>query len=479
MARLVNSNVTEMLNQVNQYKKIVEDTFYEHYKNIYELTQTNNFRGDGATAYKEYLIKVTVNYINAFMNIAAEVSTTFEKMHNSYIALESSETGSIDAETLDNVKEGLNGKNEEFQSLAAEVEALNDEASNYISVESLNTSDVVETYSGLDSELCKINDELTEVDSNCLTEANNLLDRINELMYQLKAVANNYHYDNKINADKVKEISVQTWYKEEKADNLNIKLKEDPFYYSADAKYLSENQWARGIASDTYIYGGYTAFGGQYNANYNKGVGSVDASGSLFNVYENAQLTDYLKQKASLSLGSAAATGKIGFTDDYSGFQAKGSVSVVDANYSTVLGTDTFNGYVKANATALSAGGYVNDYVKSNGDFDFGIGGKATGAEASGTVGTSILTVPGNTEKNEYAGGKVKVSTSTSLLSLGVKGKIGLSASADADVSNTQVLDYKGVNVNAVHVKLGGCLGLGAEVDATIPVVTFDLPWEK
>ncbi|WP_164880650.1 T7SS effector LXG polymorphic toxin [Clostridium manihotivorum] len=481
MTRLVNSNVAEILSQINQYKKTVQDAFYEQYKNIFILTQTNNFRGEGADAYKEYLLSVTINYINTFINISEQVSATIEKMHSSYIALENSEQGSIDTSTVEEVRRNLNSKNEKFQYLVEEIDELNREAAQYISVRGLNSSDISATYSNIDTELYNICDDLTKADEAALKEANNLFEEINELANQLKTIANDYHKDKKISADMVKDIPSQQWYKTESNKNLSLLMKEDPFFYSANAKYRSEGQWAKGATSDVYIYGGYSAYGGAYTANTNDGVSSLDANGSLFNAYEAAQATKYFRQNANLSLGAAAVSGKMGFSKNYIGFQGKGSVAAVDANASVVLGTDKFNGYAKGNATFLSASGYTNCYVNpSNGDFDIGIGGKATAAEASFSLGTSILTVPAqNSSSQEYIGGLVKVSKSTSLLAGSIKAKVGAGGSADFDLSSTKVLDFGEINVNALHVKLGGALGIGLDVDVTIPVPTIDLPWES
>jgi hypothetical protein len=480
VTRLVNSNVAEILSQVNQYKKTVQDAFYEQYKNIFILTQTNNFRGEGADAYKEYLLSVTINYINTFINISEQVSAAIEKMHSSYIALENSEQGSIDTSTVEEVRRNLNSKNEKFQYLVEEIDELNREAAQYISVRGLNSSDISATYSNIDTELYNICDDLTKADEAALKEANNLFEEINELANQLKTIANDYHKDKKISADMVKDIPSQQWYKTESNKNLSLLMKEDPFFYSANAKYRSEGQWAAAITTNFYAYAGYSALGGAYNANLRNGVASLDANASGFNAYGTVQMTQYFKQNANISLGTAAFNGKIGASKDYVGLQAKGSVAAADLNYSAVLGTDKFNGYVKANATALSASGYTSCYVNpSNGNFDLGIGGKATVGEASVSLGTTFITVPGHSNSGSFAGGKVKVSNSTSLLAASVKGKVGGGVSADFDISSTDVIDFGPINVNALHVKLGGSLGLGADVDVTIPIPTIDLPWEN
>ncbi|MBU3099291.1 MULTISPECIES: T7SS effector LXG polymorphic toxin [Clostridium] len=479
MRRLINSNVTEMLNEVNQYKKTMQDAFYQHYKNIYELTQTNNFRGESANAYKEYLTGVTINYINAFINIVEEVSTTLGKMKSNYISLEASQQGIVDTDVLEDVGGNLTSRNKSFQSLATEIASLNNEASSYVYVKNLNTADIIGTYSSIDSELCKIYDELTTIDTTSLSEANNLMGRIKQLTNQLTNISNDYHEGNKISADKVKKISNEKWYKEERNDKLSVMKKEDPYFYHSNAKYNSEGQLAAGLATDAYISAGYSSLGGESNRSRNNGVISGDLTASVLNGYENAQFTKYAKENASLSLLSLSLAGKAGLSKNYAGIGAKGSVAAVDANGSIVLGTDKFNGYAKVNATALSAGGYANaNYKASNGDFDIGLGGKAAVAGASGSLGFSILDVPGTEDSKEYAGGKVKVTNKTSLLGLGVTGKAGISASADIDVSNTKVLDFGEINVNAVHFKLGGSFGVGVDVDLTIPIPTIDMPWE-
>lgn len=481
MTRLVNSDITDMLNQVNQYKKVVQEAFYALYKDVCELIETNNFRGEGASAYKAYLKVVTINYIKAFINITEEVSNTLQKMSSKYTSLEPSSQGSIDTDILQDVKKNLDDRDEKLEALAAQIDLLNDEASSYISVEKLNTSKIVDDYSSIDSELANINKELLEVDSEALVEANNLMNRINELIYQLKTITNDYHEDNKISLDKVNGITTENWYKAEKDNGLAAMMKKDPFFYHSGAGYKSEGQWAKGIASDVFMYGGYSNRGMEYNTNLNNGVLSGDLTAYGYHGYENGQFTNYLKQNGSASFGDASLSGKLGvpgLSQDYFGFQGKGSVAVADASSSIVLGSDQFNGYIKGSASVLSANGYINDYVKSNGDFDFGIGGKASAADASFSVGTSAFNVPGKSDSKEYAGGNVKVTNSTSLLGLSISGKAGVSASADLDVSNTTVLDFGKINVNAVHVKLGGSLGFGAEVDVTVPAITVDMPWE-
>ncbi|MBW9171231.1 LXG domain-containing protein [Clostridium estertheticum] len=188
----------------------MQDAFYQHYKNIYILTQTNSFRGENANTYKEYLTGVTINYINAFINIVEEVSTTLVKMKSNYTSLESSEQGSIDTDILDEVGIDLTSRNKSFQSLAAEIASLNNEASSYVNVKNLNTSDIIGTYSSLDSELCDIYDDLTKTDATSLLVDNNLMDRIKELTNQLTNTANDYHAGNKISVDKVKKYLMKS-----------------------------------------------------------------------------------------------------------------------------------------------------------------------------------------------------------------------------------------------------------------------------
>lgn len=478
MSRLVNSDVTNIIEQVNEYKKIVQDAFYEHYKNIYKLSITNSFRGQGAEAYKDYIKVVSLNYINAFINITEEVSNTLDKMNNNFTSLEPYEKGSIDSESIKDIRKNLINKNKDFIELVSEIDTINEEASSYISVQSLNTQTITDGYSSIDGELSNINTELLDVDGNSLVEANNLFDRINDLILQLTNINNNYHADNKISTDKVNEITSEKWYKIESCTNLAIKIDEDPFFYAADENYAFEDQWAKGATSDVYVYAGYSNYGGAYKGNLNNRIASGSFNLYGVHLYENAQFTKYLKQDAAMSLIDIGAAGKAGLTGEYFGFEGKGNAVVADVNASAVLGSDEFNAYAKGSASALSANGYANCYLKDNGDFNIGLGGKASVADASGSIGTSLFTIPGNEQSKEYADGKVKVKNSTSLLELSVTGKVGVSASANFNISNTEVLDFGEVNIDVMHIKLGGSLGLGADVELSIPVITFDMPWE-
>lgn len=476
MLKLKNSDVNDMVTAVETYKSTVENTFYNLYKNIYKLSKTNNFRGKTADTYKSYLETVTINYLKAFLNIAGEASTVLKDIRKCYIDLEPKDKGRISSDTLESVRDELEKRKESFEHLVSEIEKINSVAANYISVKALNNGDIDDEFNSLIQETANIDTELENADRDALKLADSFLDHINELKYSIDTIQEEYHVNGRIQADKVGEIKVQGWYKDEIDTGLKAKLAEDPFAYEANGGAVYEDQWAAGLTSDIYGKAGYTVWGRQYSYGRDKNIFTGDISGKGAGAYINGQFTDYLKGNIDASALNGSASGKLGWNDKYKGFNAKGQVALVEGNASAVLGTDNFNGYVKASASALSAKGNVAFEFEEDG-FDVGFGGKLSLGEAKASIGTSLLSVPASEENKTsktYANGKIKTSKETSVLSgsIGVKATAGVSA--DLEISGKKVAEVGPININAVSLKASAALLLGVDIDVTIPLPSID-----
>ena len=476
MLKLKNSDVNDMVTAVETYKSTVENTFYNLYKNIYKLSKTNNFRGKTADTYKSYLETVTINYLKAFLNIADEATTVLKDINKYYTSLESEDIGVISSDTLETVKNDLQSKKEAFDKLVSEIEEVNNDASSYISVRALNNKNIDCDFDDLKQEISNIDTELENADRDALKLAESFLERISALKYSIDTIQKEYHVNGRIQADKVEEIKVQGWYKDEIDTGLKAKLAEDPFAYEANGGAVYEDQWAAGLTSDIYGKAGYTVWGRQYSYGRDKNIFTGDISGKGAGAYINGQFTDYLKGNIDASALNGSASGKLGWNDKYKGFNAKGQASVVEANISAVLGTDDFNGYGKISVSALSANGNVTCEFEDDG-FDVGFGGSASKGEVKATIGTSLFSVPANEEnKHEktYLDGKVKGSSEISLLSSNLSLKATAGVSADLEVSGKKVAEIGPININAVNIKAGAAFLVGMDIDLTIPLPSID-----
>lgn len=469
MSRLINEEIAAMEETIKSYKTTVQEACYEQFKNAFTLTQSNNFRGAAADSYKEYISTATINLLNGLINASEELAATMENIKTTFLGLESEESGSIDTDTLSEVMQNLTTKNAGFISLDGEIQSTLSSAGEYISVTPLSTDTVNSAYTQLNSSVQQVGFDLETCNTNALQQADNMLSRLKDLRTNIDNISGQYYVNGEINYNKLPNMVSEPWYKHEDVDNLERLYEGDPFSFSAGAGAVSEDQWAYGLASDGYAYAGYQLVGGSYEGQIRDGVASGSIQGSIFSANGALQITEYFNAKGNVDVLAASGKAKAGFSKDYVGFSAEGSAVVAKASASAVLGNDAFNLKADASAQVLSANGYAKCEADSSGNFAFGLGGDASLAGAKASVGGSFLSVPMNGQK---AGGE-----EITLFGAKVSGSAGVEAGAHFLVENTKVMDYGGVNINATHIKLGGKLGLGLEIDVTIPTISFDWPW--
>ena len=141
----------------------------------------------------------------------------------------------------------------------------------------------------------------------------------------------------------------------------------------------------------------------------------------------------------------------------------KGDVSLAKADGSFVLGTDNFNGYIKGNAELLSASGHA-EFEFENDRFAIGLGGEATGVNVSYSAGVSFLEYDNSGDKGNL---------------FGIQGgpKLDARVSANFSLSGEKAMNFGPVDINAVNLKLGDSLGLGFDLDLTLPIPTWNFGW--
>lgn len=463
MSRLINEEIAVMEETIKTYKTTVQEACYEQFKNAFTLTQSNNFRGAAADSYKSYISTATINLLNGLINVSEELATTMESIKTTFFGLESEESGSIDTDTLSDVMQNLTTKNTSYISLEGEIQNTLSSAGEYISVTPLSSDTVNSAYTQLNTDVQQVGFDLETCNTSALALADAMLTRLKELKTNIENISGQYHVNGEINYDKLPDMVSELWYKQEEVDNLERLYEGDAFAFAAGSGAVSENQWAYGLASDVYGYAGYQFLGGSYEGQVRDGVASGSFNGSLFSANGGAQITDYFKAKGSADVLAVSGKGKAGFSKDYIGLSAEGSATVAKVSGSAVLGNDAFNVKADASAQVLSADGYAKCEADSNGNFAFGLGGDASAAGAKASVGGTFFGIP--TDKGEKP-----------LFGAKVSGSVGVEAGADFLIESN-VIDGDFVNLNSTHIKLGGKLGLGIEIDLTIPTISFDWPW--
>lgn len=468
MSVFVNKEIDQTEKDVSKYCENLKKAFYEQYKVAYCMTKSNNFRGGSADSYKQYIEAVSVYFITIFLNLADEVHSTIKSIHGLIRAYESDDKGIVDQDTVQHVSDQLRDKKRDFNSLMNGIHAINGRAAEFISLTRLSDDTVNSEFDAVQTNLSNVQSGFSDADRRALQQAETLMSRITELSTSIGKVVNDYHStNNRIDYQKVPQLSDETWYQPEKDTSLLKMWIADPFIYQTGQGAVWEDQWAAGLSPDVYAAVGAGLVSGQYDVKYEGGVFSANAKGSILRGNINAQLTDWVKLSANAYVLGGSGSFKAGWSDEYKGIKAEAEAAVAKASGSLKVGTDDFNGYIKGDADVLSASGYAVAEYEDKNNFDIGLGGDAAVAEASVSGGVSFFKVKTKTKLPDGTEEK------TNLLGFKVGPKAIAGVSAGARVTSKNVYDGSVVDVNVVSIKVDLGALLGATVDVSIPEVTF------
>lgn len=466
MKRLENSVIGENIENIANVGETLQEVMYEQYKNAYMLSLSNNYRGASASACKNYITNVTINVLNGFFNVIEEMTDTLSQVKQDFLDYEADEEGIVDTSTLEIVNEDITEVYQKsFSSLRDEVDEVLRKAAQYISLTKISEQKVKGAYSSLKNKVVEINDDLLTVDTKAKNKLDTLLSHMKSLESMIDGVGQIIDAENHIDYDKVSDLLVSdSFYKETDSALADI-VEEDPFSYYADGGSGWEQQWAAGAYQDAYLYGGLSAWTGEYNSKFNNGKYNGSAGGSFFQADAGGQFTDYAKFNATANLVHGEGKVNAGWADAYKGASVEGKADLLYANFNATAGSDDFNGYIKGDATLFGASGYAKCEFEKEGDFAIGLGGNATATSARATAGLSFL---GVSAKDSVTGQK------ESLFKLSVTPEATYGVGADALLEGNKVIDTDVIDVHTVHIKLGGKLGLGLTADVTLPYITFD-----
>lgn len=467
MPRLVNEEIEQMLLDVKKDSENASDALYNQFKAMTKIVGTGSFSGGGADAYKQYINNVQINYINKFLNLTQDVVDTINEIKTLFLSFESSNSGIVGSGTLTDVKDGLNTYQNQFSNLVSEIESLNNQASQHISIKKLSSHEVENDYQDTKSKIEEIKEKLSSTDSEALSKVNTLKQDVLELSNIISTISNEYHQKNgRIDFDKAAKISDASWYKIAPPTALMKKANGDPYSYEIFG--LDEHrqlQEQKGFLGGLFIVGGGAHaldYSGYNISDKYYREGGIDATTLSAEGY--AQFTKYFKMRARLSAIEVHANYKTGFTEEYKGMTLSGAYQTMHASASGICGTDNFNGYIRGEASLLSANGFLASEIKSDG-FKFGIGGGASAASASVEGGFSFLKVPS-------ADGKDK-----NLFGFKLEPKLDAGVSGDFHIESQKINNFGPIDINTVTVSSGLSALFGLKGEVTVPWPTLNLGW--
>jgi hypothetical protein len=460
VAYFLNSYIEDLDNNISQYSKQLKSALYEQYKLAYCLVRSPNFSGGSADAYKKYIEQVSIYFINSMLNISDEMGNASKEIKKVLLEYEKDHMGAIDQDTLEYLTGVVNGKRNTFIDTMDRYESVHRRAAKHISPVIPSVNNVDNLFKKVVKNFSTINTDINKLDSRIKSQVEAVSVHASTLLSKIQSLQKTYIKMEMIDLSAVDKISKESWYKPESGDILLEMWCADPFIYEVGQGAVWEEQWAVGLTPDVYAAAGAGLLTGEYEMKYMNGVFEVSAKGSVVNGYAEAQFTDFLKASAEAYLLGASGSAKVGWSDEYIGFKLEGEASVAKAKGKIILGTDEFNGYVKGEAKVLSADGFAAAEFEDKNNYDIGIGGSATLAEASGEIGLSFLKV-----KSSGSG------ESKNLFGLSGKAKASAGVGAGVRLTSENVYDGSIVDINTVSVNVNLKAIIGVELSVTVPQI--------
>ncbi len=466
---LKSADVQNFYTAISDYQTTVVDALYDVYKSAYTLSYTNAFRGDSADAFKNYLRAGTVNVTTGLMDVVSELTTNMQLIAACFAGYEGAADGQINEVTLDSIDASLDSYKQTYNDYYSVISPTLLKASQYISMVPVDFTSVSTAFDTVKTTTAQIRTDLESIDAECLTTAEEMLQRITTLKTLIQNTMNLCYEDGNLSPDGVATLQSQDWYAPQTNVTLALKLTEDPFTYNADAVSIAEDQWAAGLCSDVYAYAGYSWCSAQYESGREGNQVFLNARASVFECNAYAQVTQYVKASAEVDICVAETEMQAGWGDGYYGASIDASVAVAEAEASFVIGGDVASLSGEASAEALTAEGKAALEFEDNGQFAVGFEGEAVLVSASAEIGFSV----GNVKVEDDNGNSAELS----LFGFNLEASAGIQASAGAYVESQTVYEWECINVNSTTINLDLALVFGADVELTIPTISFDWPW--
>lgn len=343
-------------------------------------------------------------------------------------------------------------------------------AAQYISTVDIGYSEVDEAYSDIKQTMQRMRENMYSIDADALVSAQELLSRIQELQSQITMTMGLCYKDGIFIPDNAATLTKQSWYSKQTNATLTLLLAEDPFEYAAGEVSISEDQWAAGLCSDVYVYGGYSILNASYEAGIENDSAFMKARASVIKLNGYAQLTDYIKAQGEMKVIYGEIDGKVGAGEGYFGAHVKAEAGVLRINGSVVVGTDNFNGYIKGDAQVLTANGKAAFEFEDDGQF-------AVGVDAGATLASASLKEEFNFFKYKIDDGSATAQETDNLFKLSAKEGVTMGAAFATYAESKTAIETDFANINATSLKVVLGLGLDLEVNVTVPTIYMKWKW--
>lgn len=471
--KLKSASLLNLYETIDGYQPMAEDALYDQYKKAYKISKTNYMRGKAADSFKAYFSQGTINVISGLMDIVSDMTVFAQLLAEAFYQFESAGNGIVADTQLTQIKTDLTNKEGEMNAFTSELSAALSEASKYIATTELKISDINDSYTSARDKLDSISIDLHDVDDEALFSVEELLARITALNSLITSTMDYCYKDGNFMPDNIASLSKQNWYEKQSNLTLSVKLQEDPFAYEAGAVSVSEKQWAKGLCSDVYAYGGYSFLSASGEAGVENGTAFAKGAASVLALNGYAQLTDYIKAEGDVKVAYAKGDAKIGANDSYFGAHLEAEAGVLKVNGKATIGVEEFNGYVKGDVKVLCADGKVAyEFDNESGEFAVGVDASATLASAKGGVGVQLWDYEFK-DGSDTATGKVE----GSFFKLEASAKANAGGSFALYTESKKGIETPIVNINATSLKIDASALIGAEIDLTVPTPYFKWPW--
>lgn len=467
---LKSESLLGMYNFVSGYESTIQNALFEQYKAAYKISLTNYMRGDAADAFKTYFTQGTINMIQGILDISSEMTMIIQLITEAFYQFEGASDGKIKESVLDSIEESLSGYKKTYDSMENELSSVLSLASQYISTKPLEFSIVNDGYLSVSGKIQQIRDDMYAVDDEALKAADELLIRINNLKNLISQIMGLCYKDGNFIPENAADMSDKSWYSKQTNATLVLLLAENSFDYDAGSVAVSENQWAAGLCSDVYAYGGYSFLNASYEAGREVGSIFMNARANVFELNGYAQLTDYVRTQGEAKVLYGNIDTKAGIGEGYFGAHIEAEAGVIKVNGAFEVGTENFNGYVSGDAQVLCADGKAAFEFEEDGQFAIGVDASATLASANAELGFDFLSYD---ESDDNATGKEKGNLFK--VSVGAEANAGGSFAVYSESKTAIEGDW--ININATSIKLQGALVLGGNIEVTVPTLYFKWPW--
>lgn len=475
MSRLVNAELDELVSQLSTYQTGIAEAVYDQYKRSTVLGKTINLKGETGDAMKRYMELVHVNLAQKVINVSAELLEAAKKIKEDFTTYESDAKGIVGTGTLDKETESLSDSKEVFDGLDKRGEGLVQRAAEFITTTQLTGETVRNTYQLADKNIKETKEKLLSTDEACTARMTPVIERINELLLEMREVSTYFKNKNGVIADNVEKIKDQSWYTLENRGAFDVMAEEDPFTYHAGHASVAEGQWVAGTSDKNYLSATGYVLGAQGMYLNEKGLTKAEGEfAAAKGTIKGESLDGYLKLDGQGEVLSASGKGE---WKDWTDFNASANAQVLKGKATAVAGTKEFNGYASAEVNALSADGIVAFKTQKNEDDNVHVAlkGGVNGVNAKAKAGFTLFGM-------EEAGGAYKVEDGPEDKqkkrfggSLAVSA--GFQAGGGVEWKDTVVVKTDYANIRATSIAADLKLILGVEFDVTVPTVQLKWPW--